>query len=123
MIITAILASIPGVLFAHYISFIDPTSFTLDESIFILFIVIIGGMENLGGMIIASIFLILLPEALRFIGLPNNIAANLRQIIYGLILVIIIMTGKTGIIELFKGKRKDSLLQPRSTDPSIKRKF
>ena len=40
-------------------------------------------MRSLWGGIIATAFLTILPEALRFIGLPNSIAANLRQIIYG----------------------------------------
>jgi len=44
--VSAMLAAIPGALYAHYISYIDPTSFTVDESIFILAIVIIGGMRN-----------------------------------------------------------------------------
>jgi branched-chain amino acid transport system permease protein len=114
--ITAILAAIPGVLYAHYISFIDPTSFTVDESIFILSIVIIGGMRNLLGIIIASAILIFLPEALRFIGLPSNIAANLRQIIYGLIIVIVIMSGKSGIMDLFHGKKKTRTFQYVNTD-------
>jgi branched-chain amino acid transport system permease protein len=92
--IGAMLAAIPGVLYAHYISYIDPTSFTVNESIFILSIVIIGGMRNLGGIFIATAFLVLLPEILRFIGLPSNIAANLRQIIYGIILVVIILKSK-----------------------------
>ncbi len=109
-------AAIPGVLYAHYISFIDPTSFTVDESIFILSIVIIGGKRNLWGIIIAAAFLILLPEALRFIGLPSDIAANLRQIIYGLTIVILIMSGKSGIMELFYRKRKHSSLRSINTD-------
>ena len=92
----AMLASIPGVLYAHYISYIDPTSFTVDESIFILSIVIIGGMRNLWGSIIAAAFLILLPEGLRFVGLPNNVVANLRQIIYGIILVLMMFRYSKG---------------------------
>lgn len=85
--ISGMLAAIPGILYAYYISYIDPTNFTVDESIFILSIVIIGGMRNLLGCIYAAAFLVLLPEALRFIGLPNSIAANIRQIIYGAILI------------------------------------
>lgn len=102
--ISAMLAAIPGVLYAHYISFIDPTSFTVDESIFILSIVIIGGMRSLWGMIFATVFLIVLPEVLRFIGLPNNVAANLKQIIYGIILIIVIF--KPGYIFGFSLKDK-----------------
>lgn len=50
------LAAIPGVLYAYYISYIDPTSFTVDESIFILSIVIIGGMQYLKGCLCCSLF-------------------------------------------------------------------
>ncbi len=88
--ISGMLASIAGVLYAHYISYIDPTSFTIDESIFILSIVIIGGMRNLKAIFLATVFLVLLPEALRFIGMPSNIAANMRQIIYGIALILVI---------------------------------
>lgn len=91
-------AAIPGVLYAHYISFIDPTSFTVDESIFILSVVIIGGMRNLWGATIAAAVLIILPEALRFFGMPSNIAANMRQIIYGLALVIMMFKYSKGFI-------------------------
>lgn len=89
-VISGMLASIAGVLYAHYISYIDPTSFTVDESIFILSIVIIGGMRNLKGIFFAAAFLVLLPEALRFVGMPSSIAANMRQIIYGLALILVI---------------------------------
>jgi len=85
--IGAMFAAVPGTLYAHYISYIDPSSFTLDESIFILSIVIIGGMRSLWGSVVAAAFLVLLPEALRFVGMPNAIAANMRQIAYGGILV------------------------------------
>jgi len=88
--ISGMLASVAGVLYAHYISYIDPTSFTVDESIFILSIVIIGGMRNQTKIFLATVFLILLPEILRFIGMPSNIAANMRQIIYGIALVLVV---------------------------------
>lgn len=96
--IGAMFAAIPGVLYAHYISYIDPTSFTVDESIFILSIVIIGGMRNLWGSAIAAAVLVILPEALRFIGMPSNIAANMRQIIYGLALVLMMFKYSKGFV-------------------------
>lgn len=89
-VVSGMLASIAGVLYAHYISYIDPSSFTIDESIFILSIVIIGGMRNLRNIFFAAVFLVLLPEALRFLGMPSSIAANMRQIIYGIALVLVI---------------------------------
>lgn len=97
-VISGMLASIAGVLYAYYISYIDPTSFTLDESIFILSIVIIGGMRNLKGVFLAAVFLVLLPEALRFVGMPSSIAANMRQIIYGIALIIVVSRTKRNSI-------------------------
>jgi branched-chain amino acid transport system permease protein len=102
--LSAMFAAIPGTLYAHYITYIDPTSFTVTESIFVLSIVIIGGLGNLSGSFFAAAFLVLLPEALRFVGMPDSIAANMRQIIYGLILVVVMMTGKNGVKELFSKK-------------------
>lgn len=103
--LSAAFASIPGALYAHYISYIDPASFTVNESIYILSIVIIGGFGNLKGSFFAAVFLVLLPETLRFIGMPDSIASNIRQIIYGLLLVVVMMTGKNGFNELFYRKR------------------
>jgi branched-chain amino acid transport system permease protein len=97
--IGAMLAAIPGVLYAHYVTYIDPSSYTVTESIFILSIVIIGGMRNLWGAAIAAAFLIILPEVLRFFGMPSNIAANVRQIIYGTILLIVIFRNKRGFVK------------------------
>ncbi|MFM7857338.1 MAG: branched-chain amino acid ABC transporter permease [Flammeovirgaceae bacterium] len=102
--LSAMFAAIPGTLYAHYISYIDPTSFTVADSIFVLSVVIIGGLGNLTGSFLAAVFLVLLPEALRFVGMPDSIAANMRQIIYGLILVAVMMTGGNGIKELFTPK-------------------
>ncbi|GHT43969.1 hypothetical protein FACS189454_00210 [Planctomycetales bacterium] len=45
------------------------------------------GIPGIWGSVFAAAFLVFLPEMLRFVGLPNSIAANLRQIIYGTILI------------------------------------
>lgn len=99
------LVAIGGALYAYYITFIDPTSFTVAESIFMLSIVIVGGSGRLGGSIIGAIILVTLPEALRFIGLPNAIAANLRQIFYGGLLVAFMMFRPKGIWGEFSFRR------------------
>lgn len=101
-VISGMLASIAGVLYAHYIGYIDPTGFTLEESIFILSIVIIGGMRNLKGIFLATVFLVLLPELLRFVGFPSAVAANLRQIVYGVALIIVILGKRNNRSEKMK---------------------
>jgi branched-chain amino acid transport system permease protein len=92
------LAAIAGALYAHYISFIDPTSFTVMESIFILSVVIIGGAGSLWGPVVGAVLLVMLPEVLRFVGMPSSIAANMRQILYGGLLVVFMMWRPQGLV-------------------------
>ena len=96
--LSAAVAGLAGVLYASYVSYIDPTSFTLDESIFILSALFIGGIGNTQGPILGALFVVLLPELLRFVGLPDAIAANLRQIIYGLALVLVMYYRPQGLL-------------------------
>lgn len=106
-VISASLASLAGVIYATYITYIDPTSFTIMESVFIISIVIIGGAANLKGSILGAAFLVALPEILRFIGLPNSIAANVRQILYGALLVIMMMWRPQGFLGEFAFGNKE----------------
>jgi len=95
--ISAFFAGIAGSLYAHYITFIDPSSFTLLQLIPVLCIVIIGGLASLKGTIIATIILILLPEPLRFIGFPSSIVGPARQMIYALLLLLILIKKPRGL--------------------------
>lgn len=97
-IISAAIAAVAGVLYATYITYIDPTSFTVNESIFIISIVIIGGSGNLKGSVVGAVVLVMLPELLRFVGLPNSIAANIRQLLYGGLLVVFMFWRPSGFI-------------------------
>jgi branched-chain amino acid transport system permease protein len=96
-VISSAFIAISGLLYASYISYIDPTSFDLDEAIFILSAVIIGGIGNIRGPIIGAVFVVILPELLRVIGLPNSVAANMRQIIYGLTIIILMRYRPQGL--------------------------
>ncbi len=95
-------AAIAGGLYASYITFIDPSSFTINESIFLLAIIILGGLGSLRGAVIGALVLILLPEALRFVGFPSDIAAQMRQVIYGLILVGLMLYRPQGLVGEYK---------------------
>lgn len=112
--IGAALAAIGGALYAYYITFIDPSSFTITESIFLISIVVIGGLGNLWGAVIGAFILVLLPELLRFIGISQSFVANIRQIVYGTLLVIMMFYRPQGIIgEYTFGREKcASLAEP-----------
>ncbi len=95
--VSAALAAMAGSLYAHYITYIDPTSFTVMESILVISMVIIGGAGSTWGPLVGAVVLVTLPEALRFVGLPSNVAANLRQIFYGALLVVMMMFRPRGL--------------------------
>jgi len=96
--IAAGFAAVAGTVFAGYLRYIDPTSFTLVESVFILSIIIIGGTGNIAGPLTGTALMILLPEALTFLGIPDNIAPNLRQVIYGVLIIIIMRYRPQGLM-------------------------
>jgi len=103
-IIGAFFAGIAGSLYAHYITFIDPSSFTVMESITILLMVIFGGMGSISGSIAGAVILVVFPELLRFLGMPSSIAAPMRQMIYGLLLVVLIIKRPQGIMGRYRFK-------------------
>lgn len=98
----AAMAAVAGSLYATYITYIDPTTFTVDASIFIIAIIILGGLASLRGSVIGAVFLIFLPELLRFVGFPDAIAAQMRQAVYGLLLILLMIYRPQGFIGEFK---------------------
>ena len=75
------------------------------ESILVISIVIIGGAGSPWGPLVGAVVLVSLPEALRFVGLPNSVAANLRQILYGTLLIITMMFRPQGLVGRYAFKR------------------
>lgn len=97
--ISAAFAGVAGLVYASYVSYIDPTSFTLDESIFIITALFIGGIGScVWGPIAGAAVVVILPELLRFVGLPDAVAANLRQVIYGIVLIVLMFVQPQGLL-------------------------
>ena len=103
-VVGAFFAGIAGSLYAHYITFIDPSSFTVMESIAILLMVVFGGMGSLAGSFVGAAVLVILPELLRFVGMPSSVAAPLRQMIYGLLLIVLMLKRPQGILGTYRWK-------------------
>ena len=96
--ISSALGALGGSLYAHYITYINPTSFTLEESIFIASLVILGGTERLAGPMVGAFILLAVPEALKFLAIPDAVAAPMRQIIYGALLILFMFVRPEGIL-------------------------
>jgi branched-chain amino acid transport system permease protein len=90
-------AGLAGAMYAHYVTFIDATSFTFTESVYILSLVIVGGVATTRGPVIGAVLLVTIPEMLRFVGFSSGVDSNLRQLIYGLLLIIFAMTRPRGL--------------------------
>lgn len=95
--LSASLASLIGGLYCSYLLFVHPAGFTAAESLAILAMVIIGGAGTRAGPLIGAAAFVLLPELLRFLGLPALIAANVRQMVFGLLLIAIVMYRPSGL--------------------------
>ena len=101
-VVSAMMSGIAGAMFASYIPFIDPSTFQLKEGIFLFTIIIVGGLSSAKGSIAGALILISLPEVLRFIGLPYETAAQLQQIIYGALLVLMMILRPQGLFGKYR---------------------
>ncbi|MSU65591.1 MAG: branched-chain amino acid ABC transporter permease [Opitutus sp.] len=98
-VIGAFFAGIAGGLYGHFKLTITPTGFSFDKSIEIVVMVILGGMGNTIGVILAAILLTLLPELLRPI-------AEYRMILYSFLLIVLMILRPQGLFNLRFGKVK-----------------
>jgi branched-chain amino acid transport system permease protein len=104
-VFSAIFAAAAGTIYVFCLKAIDPVAFTIDESIFIITLVIVGGTGSLNGSVLAAILLILLPECFKFLPIPDAVAPQLRQVFYGLLLVLFTRFRREGLV----GKYQDVL--------------
>jgi ABC-type branched-subunit amino acid transport system permease subunit len=99
---SAVFTSAAGVVYTFAMTAIDPFAFRLDESIFIITLVLVGGTGNLKGSILAAVLLVLLPESFKYLAIPDSVAAPTKQILFGLILVLFTRFRRQGLIGEYK---------------------
>jgi branched-chain amino acid transport system permease protein len=94
-----------GGLYAHYVTFISPSGFSLFYSILVLMMVVVGGITNLWGAVVGSVVITILPELLRKF-------EEFDVLVYGLILTLSLLFFRIGLVPLLidqlkKVKRAD----------------
>ncbi len=102
VMISAMLASIGGSLYAGHIRYICADDFFLDQTFLIVCIVILGGLKSLKGSVLGAIILILVPELMRFTQLSPTVIGPLTGMFYGSVLVVIMLFRPHGLL----GERK-----------------
>lgn len=97
---------VAGAMFASFQGFISPESFSLTESIAVLAMVVLGGIGHIPGVIMGGVLLAALPEVLRHVVEPAQMAMFgrilidaevLRQLLYGLAMVLIMLNRPSGL--------------------------
>ncbi|MHC1727784.1 MAG: branched-chain amino acid ABC transporter permease [Syntrophobacteraceae bacterium] len=92
-VLSAILAALAGFLYAHFVSFISPSTFDFLVSVRLVTMVVIGGMASIWGSLLGAAVLTILPESL-------TIFSEYEMIVYGLVLIVIMIVLPQG---LFRG--------------------
>jgi branched-chain amino acid transport system permease protein len=95
--ISAALAAVAGSLYAHFSQFVGPDQFYLDQTVMMAVIVILGGLRNLKGMILGAAIVVLIPQVMRFSGLPARFLGESSNLLYGLMLVLVMIFRPEGL--------------------------
>ncbi|MFA7436610.1 branched-chain amino acid ABC transporter permease [Castellaniella sp.] len=92
------MAGIAGSIFAYFYQYISLDQFELLQSTTILTMVVVGGMGSVWGPVVGAILLVLLPQAISFLHLPQNIMANLQGLIFSLLIILFLFLKPKGLI-------------------------
>ena len=100
----ATFGGVSGVLFASFQGFVSPESFSLQESVMIVAMVVLGGIGHIPGVILGALLLAALPEVLRYVAGPlQNMtdgrldSAILRQLLIALAMIAIMLSRPRGL--------------------------
>ncbi len=101
IIVGSLFAGLAGALWAHYITYISPSDFTLQETILVLLCVVLGGKGTHIGPVIGAFMIVFFGEFIRFIPIPSEytrFVAPLQGMAYGFILIFVMLKRPQGII-------------------------
>lgn len=87
------IVGIAGALQGHFIRYVDPTSYSIVQSLNLVVINVIGGMHTLVGPLIGTVFYLIMPEMLRGY-------VELQRVIFGIILIVVMAFLPGGLVEL-----------------------
>ncbi len=100
----ATFGGVSGVMFATFQGFISPESFSLQESVTIVAMVVLGGIGHIPGVIVGALMLSALPEVLRYVAGPLQQmtdgrldASILRQLLIALAMISIMLARPRGL--------------------------
>lgn len=96
--VSALFAGGAGSLYAHYVSYIDPSQFGLALSVSLLVAVIFGGLGNHLGAILAATLLVGMQQGLLLLGVPPGLSGGLQQLLFSVALVALVLMRPRGLL-------------------------
>jgi branched-chain amino acid transport system permease protein len=111
VVVACALASWGGVLYAYYIGFVSPDSFTSQQSVLIAAMVVVGGSSTLLGPTVGAVALTMLPQLLQLLSLSPTAIGPVEQIVYGGALIVVMMLRPGGLASLVPAAQIAGLLQ------------
>lgn len=100
------IAGFSGSIYAHFITFINPQSFVIDELALILVMTVVGGLGTFRGAFLGVLSITVLFEGLRFLDLPAQVLGPLRLLLYSLLFLITLMYFPQGVGGFWKSKKR-----------------
>ena len=113
-IVSAFIAAIAGVLMAIHVTYIEPSMFTSQDSVLILSMLVLGGSGWRAGGTVGALFLVLVPECLRFFGASSSSMSTYRELLYGVLVVAASIWMPSGLARAMRRPRTLSRFAPAS---------
>lgn len=98
-VLACALVGLQGGLLAFFLRYVDPTSFSMVESLNLVVMNVVGGMYSLAGPLIGTVFIVALPELLRGY-------VELQRVFFGIILIVVMAALPGGMVEIVARARK-----------------
>jgi branched-chain amino acid transport system permease protein len=101
----SLLAGLAGALYGHYITYISPSDFTLNETILVILCVVLGGRGTQWGPVLGAFLVIFFQELLRFLPIPvdfGRVVAPIQGMVFGAVLVLLMLKRPEGILPEYK---------------------
>lgn len=96
------IAALAGSLYAAHTRFVSYEAFGFDVSITLLLVVTIGGAGRLLGPILGAIFVISVPELLRFLPLDKPQVPIFQRVLYALVLLVLLRFRPSGLVDAYQ---------------------
>jgi branched-chain amino acid transport system permease protein len=104
-VLTGVTGALAGSLFAHYVSYVSPGTFTVDLSIWTVVVLAVGGVRTISGVVLAAAFTTVFPFLL-------GQYQNYNMLVFGIVLILVLKFTPDGVASLIETRVMRLLPRP-----------